>query len=1039
MTIDIDQIMTNTKNPENHGIAAYLPEQTKKTQAAGFFGKSSEAVTVSSAGNVQMEAPTYGKPESETKTAAQQLEGAMEKSPNQHKNQMVILSQTLSPEDYKELEKEGFSFRETDSHTIITVTDKIKAVLAKAGVDVSAYGDTMDEDELQEITGSVVQARQIAQKLKESDLPDRETQIQEIAQAYNKASSIVPLDEDTIAYMIRNEKAPTIDNLYKAQYSSDRMGMVSFQDADLRYQDMEEQIAQIIDRSGMEVNDETIQQGKWMIANNLPFTAENLAYYNALTGLSEQLIQLPEDESAGWILDAEVTAVAEGKEPGQAYLISGYSLLEQAKDAKRIIDEANDSDLYFCEQNNLPLTIENLAYAKEKVTTAQSKENTTIAETSGDVASITARRQLEETRLMMTTQANYALLKKGISINTQNLEQLVDELKAQEMEYYTKLLGESPIENVNGKAQMIAESSNMIESLKMRPAYVLSMDNIQSPTIRSLDAAGSALQRLMQNAGEAYETLWTSPRADLGDSIQKAFQNVDAILEELGMNKTQANERAVRILAYNQTEITVENIHMIRNADETVQRTFANMTPAVTLEMIRRDQNPLDMGLEELNLAAEQIKSDLGYDDNERFSKYLWKLEKKHEISEKERTSYIGIYRLMNQVDETDGAVIGALIGQGADLSMRNLLSAVRTYRKGDLDYAVDDDFEGVKVKSKGITIDMQIEAAYQRNCVKDVMETLSPVTLASKELEGWEDMTPDQMKEALARAAQMPEEKQADAQYSKEMLAQYDEVLNTPEQIYELLEQYEIPATMSNILAYERMTMDQNGMFQKLFANTKDNQKEEIRSLRDQVLENFADALENPKELADAQETLAKTAENVMKTMTVENDNISSVDLKELRLLNKQFALCAKKAKQESYMIPMQTGDSVTGVSLKIVRGTDEQGYVDILFRGELMGKVAASFHAKENGISGMIATDDKNTRALIADHIGMFAEAVNEDGDEPLDVSVAYVDQVDFMNYEKVTGEGEETSPVQTKRLYHIAEAFLKTMQELISDEPL
>ena len=204
MTIDIDQIMTNKKNPENHGIAAYLPEQTKKTQAAGFFGKSSEAVTVSSAGNVQMEAPTYGKPESETKTAAQQLEGAMEKSPNQHKNQMVILSQTLSPEDYKELEKEGFSFRETDSHTIITVTDKIKAVLAKAGVDVSAYGDTMDEDELQEITGSVVQARQIAQKLKESDLPDRETQIQEIAQAYNKASSTVPLDEDTIAYMRRS-------------------------------------------------------------------------------------------------------------------------------------------------------------------------------------------------------------------------------------------------------------------------------------------------------------------------------------------------------------------------------------------------------------------------------------------------------------------------------------------------------------------------------------------------------------------------------------------------------------------------------------------------------------------------------------------------------------------------------------------------------------------------------------------------------------------------------------------------------------------
>lgn len=1037
MTIDIDQIMTNTKTSENHGIAAYLPEQTKKSTAAGFFGKSSDAATVSSAGNVQMQPPTYGRPESETKTAADQLEDAMEKNPDQHKNQMVVLSQTLSPEDYKELEKEGFSLSDTDSHTIITVTDKIKAVLAKAGVDISAYGDTLDEEELQEITGSVVQARQIAQKLKESDLPDRSAQVQQIAQAYDKASSIQPLDEDTIAYMIRNEKEPTIENLYKAQYSSGRSCMVSMQNVDWRYQDMEGKIAQIVERAGLDVNDETIRQGKWMIANNLPLTSENLTYYNELTGLSEQLTHLPEEAMADWILDAEVTAVAEGKEPGQADMIRGYSLFEQAKDAKQVIDEADDMDLRFCRANNLPLTIENLAYAKDQAKAQDVIPETVSTEETGDISLITARRQLEETRLMMTTQANYALLKKGIAIDTLPLEQLVDELKAQEMEYYTQLLGESPVENVSAKAQALSESSSMIESLKMRPAYVLSLENIQSPTIRSLDAAGSSLQRIMQNAGEAYETLWTAPRADLGDSIEKAFQNVDAILEDLGMDKSQANERAVRILAYNQTEITAENIQIVRNADETVQRTFSNMSPAVTLEMIRRDQNPLDMGLEELNLAAEQIRSDLGYDDDERFSKFLWKLEKKHEISEEERSSYIGIYRLMNQVDETDGAVIGALLGQGADLSMRNLLSAVRTYRKGDMDYSVDDEFDGVTAKTNGPSIDMQIEAAYQRNCVKDVMETLSPVTLASKELEGWEDMTPDQMKEALARASQMPEEKQADAAYAKEVLAQYDEVLNAPDQIYDILEQYEIPTTMSNILAYERMAVDHNEMFQKLFANAKDDPKKEIQSIRDQVLENFAEALENPEELADAQEALAKTAENVMKTMIIEDDHVSSIDLKELRLLNKQFTLCAQKAKQESYMIPMQTGDSVTGVSLKIVRGTDEQGFVDILFRGELMGKVAASFHAKENGISGMIATDDKQTRAFISDHIGMFAEAVNEDGSEPLDVSVAYVDEIDFMNYEKVTENTGDKSPVQTKRLYHIAQAFLTTMQELSSDD--
>ena len=40
----------------------------------------------------------------------------------------------------------------------------------------------------------------------------------------------------------------------------------------------------------------------------------------------------------------------------------------------------------------------------------------------------------------MTAEANYALLKKGIQIDTQPLAQLVEELKAEENAYYENLL-----------------------------------------------------------------------------------------------------------------------------------------------------------------------------------------------------------------------------------------------------------------------------------------------------------------------------------------------------------------------------------------------------------------------------------------------------------------------------------------------------------------------------------------------------------------------------------------------------------------------
>lgn len=46
------------------------------------------------------------------------------------------------------------------AHTIVTETDKIKAQLAKAGVDISFFGDDLTMEQLEAITGSVELATQ---------------------------------------------------------------------------------------------------------------------------------------------------------------------------------------------------------------------------------------------------------------------------------------------------------------------------------------------------------------------------------------------------------------------------------------------------------------------------------------------------------------------------------------------------------------------------------------------------------------------------------------------------------------------------------------------------------------------------------------------------------------------------------------------------------------------------------------------------------------------------------------------------------------
>lgn len=1045
--------------PAGTGVANYIHEGgplISGTGAEDDFKSRLDAMEVSASGSVFLSDATYLRPgqEQEKKTAADMLDGETGQSAQERRNQMAVLANTTSTEDLAKMQEDGYSLSDMDSRTILTVTDKIKAQLAKAGVDVSIYGDTISREELEEITGSEAVAAQIAQELKRNDLPLTDENLEDCAKAYEKARSISELDEGAARYLIKNELPPTIENLYRAQYSSTEAAELSqnagkkISDAD--FDAMAEQIERIITEAGLEADQETMDESRWLIQNGLLLTSENLAYLDRLQHFSGQ--------GTEEIVSAMAEAVAEGKRPMDGMLIEGYSLMDQAEAAAEIIAEASDEDLVYLIDHEKDLTIENLRTAREYRTsggTAVVLDETDAAvlenyraeqEVSArGLALLTAKRQLEETRLAMSAEANYALLKKGISIDTKPLVELVEALKNQEDRYYRDLMQQSGVDSGEEKVLAFARTTQVITDLKGYPANILTLEDTED-TLQSLHESGSLLKETYTKANQRYETLMTAPRADMGDSIQKAFRNVDDILIDLDLNTTEANRRAVRILAYNQTEITAETVTLMKAKDEEVQRAFANMTPQVTMEMIRRNMNPLDMELSRLNEAAETIKSEIGAGEEERFSKYLWKLEQNQEITEEERSSYIGIYRLIAQVEKTDGAVIGSLINQGADLTMRNLLSAVRTEKKGSMDYQVDDAFAGADSAAKGPRIDDQIMAAFQQNCIRDTLEGITPSAFSKVMEQGWEDMMPEQLKEALQQAAVGDEtDAELEAAYLDGQLSEFTDVLESPEEVYAFLERNDLPNTIGNILAVNQMMSNPNQMFETLFQpkNASSDRIRAVEEMKQIVLERFGEAVKTPEELAEAQETLAEVAEHAMDNMIIEQDSVSTLDIRALRLAAQQFAICAKQTKEECYMIPMQTGDGVTGVSLKIIRGEEKKGFVDILFRTNHMGKVAASFEAKGNGISGMIAADEEETRQFLLSQVDRLADMLNENGGETVDLRVAYIPELSLAHYGAAqetrsetlrTAAPEETKdPVQTTRLYHIAESFLQLIGEL------
>ena len=999
----------------------------------------------------------------EKKDLTEEIEMGANLDATARKNQMAVLSHTTSAEDYQKMQEEGFSLESTAGNTIVTVTDKIKMQVAKSGGDISCFGDDLSAAEIEEMAGNAALASQIEAALKEADLPLTEENLKSCMEAYSIAEGLEALTEGSLKYMLNNELEPTVENFYKASYSGSANFVVPV--TNNNYFGMKSQIENIIKQAGFPVSQQMLNDSCWLLSNHIPLTTKNLTYLEDLKSYTGKV-------SSEELIRSMVNALGEGKTPQEAMMISGHSIIERAEEAVSVINNATEADLQYLIDKGYELTISNL-----KMASSQEKENLFFNE--NDLHLMTAKRQLEETRLMMTVEANYSLLKRGISIDIKPLVELVEELKNEENLYYEKLLNSQGVDYTENTVATFAETSKKLTAIQMVPAYVLGMSKADISNIRGVYDKGMALKAVMEKANESYETLMTAPRRDMGDSYQKAFRNVDNILADLNLESSDENRRAVRILAYNQLEINEQAILEMKAADEEVQRVFKNLKPGVIVEMLRRGENPLEMDFAQLNRVAENIKKDMDSNDTERFSEFLWKLEKNHAISKEERKSFIGIYRLIHQVEQTDGAAIGALVNQGADLTLKNLLTAVRSGNKQNkMDVAVDENY-GERTQNNGYenSITDQIMAAYQENCLKDAKESLTPGKLLgmSRAKIDCMEMTPEQLSKALAEIEDT--EWETDMAYAKEQLAGLHQCAETSEEVYRLLERYDIPNTVQNILAMETMISNRNQLFKKLFesvwkengqdsntanslnvdntVNSENNDfdwKSELQAIKQQLLEDFGNSVSEPKEMAEAQEALGKLAEHIMKAM-MDSDNVTSIDIREARMMQAQISVQKQMAKKETYSVPVLVGDEITNVTLKIVRGVEKRGVVDIMLESQLSGKIAATFQAKEHGISGMIASDNYETKEDMEKRLDEIISGLGEDAN----VHVSYMKDLNLMKFlngvsekgESVNdlAEGRTTAKsieqneimdnaeyeVQTSRLYRIAESFIKVVKQI------
>jgi hypothetical protein len=318
----------------------------------------------------------------------------------------------MSDEDYARMAEKGYDPREMDPQETVTILDKIKAELVKAGCNVAGYTDTLDMDTLAAAVGD----RGLAQALQESfeavDIPLSMENVDKVMQALDLAGSLEMPEEGDYYYMVRSGMEATVKGYYLAEASGSAMEQEqqaeyfdaevkgymtrniaeqpgSGKDAASAWEEAEAidpgEIDRLLASLGCDGTEQEQEAAKWLVQRGLQVDGDSLRRAMEIRGVAFPL----QNEQ---VVRAAAAAIADGREAMEGNLADSRSIRQKAYDL--------------------------MAYYQS----------------SDAERRISDHRLLEEIRLRMTVETNIKLLESGFSIDTKPIEETIEALRQAQQE-----------------------------------------------------------------------------------------------------------------------------------------------------------------------------------------------------------------------------------------------------------------------------------------------------------------------------------------------------------------------------------------------------------------------------------------------------------------------------------------------------------------------------------------------------------------------------------------------------------------------------
>lgn len=804
------------------------------------------------------------------------------------------------------------------------------------------------------------------------------------------------ITNNELVYIIKNNLGISRENIYKAHYSGSRQSETK--GSEELVEQMRQQIDRTIEQAGYEPSYESYKAALFMMDNKLAVTPDTIKKYmefQDFVGQSVREADMPADDEMADIKAEELYTKTNSVTVDAVYELAmeDKEITISAAYAKTIsLRQKKSKPKYEAEELNRILQ----GYG-ENVTEAQQR-------------AVTAIRQMEEIRLSMTVSMAGRLAKMNMSIDTRELSKVVDTLKQIENQMIEEKLGTAATpENVeiyktlNEHMETLTESHMRVlgaplkgTEFTVRGLYdagaEVEFDGTPESTEVSFndaqEAAESTETSFFEKVRRNYEAVGTAPRSDMGDSITKAFSNVDDIITDLGFEVNIETQRAVKILGYNSISITPENINQVMEYDRQVNELMDAFYPEAVLGAIKDGINPLDVPIDELVDMVRAHNYNAGVTEAENFATYLMDVEKQGNITKEERESYIGIYRAMDKLAKSGDREAGWIFANGSRLTVRNLIAAMRSRRTAGVSFGVDDNFGALESGGIENSITDQIESAFN---------SIGKFNSLDKAVERY------------------IEENQLE--YSMTNAFAVDTMLKSAGGIYQMVSEIMEKLKFSTNVKDEMIDAETENM-----ADSLSGEEIEIGFTMESILEQ----IENKSDISLTYDDIRNRITELMYSAGAAGI-ITAADISAIKTVNAGLNIVSRMAKNDKYQIPVDTEEGVKVMNLTIKSGQGNRGSISVSIEGNEMGMVSARISVvNENTLAGYIESSTSEGSLALS-------EAADDFG--------AYMRRLGFNTDRVRVGVGITKSQVREPEytgagrvLYSAATAMVKSIANIL-----